>query len=211
MKTASDSRLRTLGTIAVVAIPPLMLAVVGISHPMILTAQSAEYWRNLHIAILPVFPLLGFAPWLIVRGYVAWVSWLTGALGFLYAAFYTALDVLAGIGAGGLKLDDMGMATGTVFGLGDDIGRVGSIAFIAAVTVAAIVAVLRSGGLAIPGGVMVLLGSVLFYDDHIFFPEGVLGQFLLAVGWTTIVLASRAPREVPIRLTPAEPPTIRHR
>ena len=75
---------------------------------MDLTAQSAEYWRNLHIGILPIFPLLGFAPWLVVRGRDATLSWIVGVLGFLYAAFYTGLDVLAGIGAGGLKLDDMG-------------------------------------------------------------------------------------------------------
>ncbi|MCU1403864.1 MAG: hypothetical protein JWQ43_167, partial [Glaciihabitans sp.] len=120
---------------AAVALPPLVLAIVGITHPADLTAASALYWRNLHIGILPVFPLLGFAPWLMVRvaapaSQRRLLSWVVGVLAIIYAAFYTALDVLAGIGAGGLRLDDMGMAVGTLYGLGDDLGLVGSIALV---------------------------------------------------------------------------------
>jgi hypothetical protein len=174
-----------------VAVPPLVLAAVGVTHPMHLTAASAEYWRNLHIAILPIFPLLGFAPWLLVRGRSLALSWVVGILGFGYAAFYTALDVLAGIGAGGLKLDDMGMATGTLYGLGDSLGFIGSIALIAACAVTAIVVFERSGPTTLPGSVVLIVGTVLFLRDHIYFPVGVIGQLCIAVGWVAIVAATR--------------------
>ncbi|CAN5222777.1 hypothetical protein BH09ACT1_BH09ACT1_18060 [soil metagenome] len=177
---------------AAVAVPPLALAAVGITHPMHLTASSAEYWRDLHIAILPVFPLLGFAPWLTVRGRSVLLSWIVGILGFVYAAFYTALDVLAGIGAGGLKLDDMGMATGTLYGLGDSLGFIGSVALIAAGVVAGVVSVVRVGIRAIPGGVLVVVGAYLFLLDHIYFPVGVIGQLCLAAGWVWLVASLRA-------------------
>jgi hypothetical protein len=179
-------------TVIAVALPPLVLAGVGVTHPMHLTASSAEYWRDLHIAILPVFPLLGFAPWLVVRGYSLFLSWVIGVLGFVYAAFYTALDVLAGIGAGGLKLDDMGMATGTLYGLGDSLGFVGSVALIVAGAIAGVFGVVRVGIRAIPGGVLVVVGAYLFLLDHIYFPVGVIGQLCLASGWVWLLVAVRA-------------------
>ncbi|QNE47694.1 hypothetical protein F1C58_12815 [Glaciihabitans sp. INWT7] len=179
-----------------VALPPLALAAVGVTHPMHLTATSAEYWRNLHIAILPVFPLLAFAPWLVARHAGALVAWIVGVLGFVYAAFYTALDVLAGIGAGGLKLDGMGMATGTVFGLGSHIGEVGSVSFIAASAIAAATAMARVRLAALPGAVLVVVGAVLFLQEHIYFPVGVIGQLCLALGWLWLcVLIERASRD----------------
>jgi hypothetical protein len=175
-----------------VAVPPLILAGIGITHPQQLTTASAEYWRDLHIVTLPIFPLLGFAPWIVVRfAHNLWLSWAAGILGFVYAAFYTGLDVLAGIGAGGLKLDNMGMATGTVFGLGRELGGVGAIAFIAAVLLAGIVATMRFGVWAIPGAALVLIGSLCLYLDHIYFPVGVIGQLCLAIGWVAIIVAIR--------------------
>jgi len=171
-----------------VALPPLVLAAVGISHPTNLNAESAVYWRDLHIGILAVFPLLGFAPWIVVRGHHRWLSWTAGALGFLYAAFYTALDVLAGIGAGGLEHAGMDMATGVVFHLGDALGFVGSVAFVAACLVAGGFAIRTRGIRAIPGAALIVLGSLLFLWRHIFFPVGVIGQLCLAVGFVALVV-----------------------
>jgi hypothetical protein len=166
-----------------VALPPLVLAAVGVTHPTHLTASTADYWRDLHIAILPIFPLLGFAPWLVARGTGTMFAWVVGVLGFVYAAFYTALDVLAGIGAGGLKVDGMGMATGTVFGLGSHIGEVGSVAFIAATAIASATAIVRFRAVAVAPSLLVLMGAVLFLQAHIYFPVGVIGQLCLALGW----------------------------
>jgi energy-converting hydrogenase Eha subunit C len=174
------------------AVPPLILAGIGITHPQQLTMASAEYWRDLHVVTLPIFPLLGFAPWIVVRfAHNLWLSWAAGILGFVYAAFYTGLDVLAGIGAGGLKLDNMGMATGTVFGLGRGLGAIGAVAFIAAVLLAGIVAIIRFGVPTIPGAALVFIGSLCLYQDHIYFPVGVIGQLCLAAGWVLLVVAIR--------------------
>jgi hypothetical protein len=177
---------------AAVALPPLALAIIGTTHPHHLTAASALYWRNLHVITLPIFPLLGFAPWLVVRfRHSLTLSWVAGILGFVYAVFYTGLDVLAGIGAGGLKVDGMGMATTTVFGLGDDLGRIGATALIAAALLAGVVAIGLARWRAVPGAILVIAGTVCLWKDHIFFPIGVLGQLLLAVGWVTLVVAVR--------------------
>lgn len=181
----------------VVGIPPLALAAVGITHPLHLTASAAEYWRNLHVLTLVLFPLLGFAPWLIVRGWMPLLTWIVGVLGFVYASFYTVLDVLAGIGAGGLKLDDMGMATGVLFGLANSLGAIGSYALVIASVVAGAYALWRARLAALPGTILVVVGSVLFLERHIFFPVGVIGQLCLAVGWCALVFAlERALRTV---------------
>lgn len=183
---------------AAVVVPPLVLAAVGISHPTNLNAESAVYWRDLHIGILAVFPLLGFAPWIVVRGHHRWLSWTVGILGFLYAAFYTALDVLAGIGAGGLEHAGMDMATGVVFGLGDALGFVGSVAFVAACALAGGFAVRSHGIRTLAGSALIVLGSLLFLWRHIFFPVGVLGQLCLAVGFVALVIVMyrRRPTDV---------------
>ena len=178
-----------------VAVPPLVLAAVGVSHPTDLDAGSAEYWRDLHIGILAVFPLLGFAPWIVVRGHRLWLSWTAGILGFLYASFYTALDVLAGIGAGGLEHAGMHDATPVAFDLGDRLGLVGSVALVASCLLAGGFAVRMRGIRALPGALLVTLGSVLFLFEHIFFPVGVIGQLCLAVGWVLLVVAMYSRRE----------------
>ena len=180
-----------------VAVPPLVLAAVGVSHPTHLNAGSAEYWRDLHIGILAVFPLLGFAPWIVVRGHRAWLSWTASILGFLYASFYTALDVLAGIGAGGLEHAGMHDATPVAFDLGDRLGLVGSVALVAGCVVAGGFAVRMRGIRALPGGLLVTLGSVLFLFEHIFFPVGVVGQLCLAVGWVLLVVTVHTPAPAP--------------
>jgi len=187
-----------------VALPPLVLAAVGVTHPMHLTASSADYWRDLHIAILPICPLLGFAPWLIARSTGMVVAWVVGVLGFVYAAFYTALDVLAGIGAGGLKLDGMGMATGTVFGLGGNLGEVGSVAFITATAIASATAIVRFRAAAVAPSLLVITGAVLFLQAHIYFPVGVIGQLCLALGWAWLYfVVERATHAQTALVTPA--------
>lgn len=177
----------------VVAVPPLALAAVGVTHPTDLTMGSSEYWRNLHVATLFVFPLLGISPWLIVRGGARWISWLAAVLGFAYAALYTALDVLSGIGAGGLEMADMGSATGTLFHLGTALGALGSYFFIAACAFAGGVEFWRRGWRTLGATVLLIAGSLLFLERHIYFPVGVAGQVLIAAGWVWL-LATRRPK-----------------
>jgi hypothetical protein len=83
--------------------PPLVLAGAGLAHPMHLTADTAGRWRDLHVLLLPIFPLLGLGPWLVIRRENPVLGTVAAILGYGYAVFYTALDVLAGIGAGSLE------------------------------------------------------------------------------------------------------------
>jgi hypothetical protein len=178
-----------------VALPPLALAAVGVTHPTDLTMASSTYWRDLHVATLFVFPLLGISPWLVVRGGARWITWTAAVLGFGYAALYTALDVLSGIGAGGMEMADMAassdtrVATGTLFHLGTALGALGSYFFIAACAFAGGVAFWRHGWRTLLGTVIVLVGTLLFLERHIYFPVGVLGQLCLAVGWVLVLVA----------------------
>ena len=55
--------------LAAVTLPPLVLAVAGATHPMDLTAATAHHWLVMHVLLVPVFPLLGVAVWvLLVEG-----------------------------------------------------------------------------------------------------------------------------------------------
>ena len=182
---------RRILTLLVVGVPPLVLAAVGVTHPSELNADTARYWRDLHIGILVVFPLLGFAPWLLVRGHSLWLSWAAGVLGFVYAAFYSALDILAGIGSGGLEHAGHHDAIGVTFALGDGIGLVGSVAYVAACLLVGGFAVRMSGLRALPAAVLVAVGSAMFLAEHIFFPWGVIGQLALAAGWVGLAIALR--------------------
>lgn len=189
-RTTTVTTRRTL-TVLAVGVPPLVLAAVGVTHPSELNAETAQYWRDLHIGILAVFPLLGFAPWLLVRGRSLWLSWTAGVLGFVYAAFYSALDILAGIGSGGLEHAGHHDAIGVTFALGDGIGLVGSVAYVAACLLAGVVAVRMSGLRALPFALLVAVGSAIFLAEHIFFPWGVLAQIALAIGWVGLFLTLR--------------------
>jgi hypothetical protein len=178
-----------------VALPAVVLAVIGVTHPQHLTMASALYWRNLHIVTLPIFPLLAVPPVIIARRVAGrWAMWVSAVLGFVFACFYTGLDVLAGIGAGGLELDSMGMATTTLFGLGRNLGAIGAIALIVDVILVGVLAIRSVGPWAVPGSLLLLVGSAFLQHDHIYFPVGVAGQVLLAGGFVWLVLlTSRRP------------------
>ena len=85
-----------------VSVPALLCAAIGLTHPPTLNAASADHWRNMHIVLIPIFPLIGLAPWLIARrAGVAW-SRAGAVFGYGFATFYTSLDLLAGVAGGAL-------------------------------------------------------------------------------------------------------------
>ncbi|MDT5013864.1 MAG: hypothetical protein QOD39_24, partial [Mycobacterium sp.] len=75
-------------------LPPVLIGLIGITHPAHLTFGASGYWRNLHVVLLPLFPLLALGPWLATRAIDRTYAWVALVLGFVYACFYTALDVL---------------------------------------------------------------------------------------------------------------------
>lgn len=174
--------------------PPLLLAGLGLAHPMDLTVDSAGWWQNLHTILLPIFPLLALGPWVVVRNAHRAVRWAIGLLGFAYAVFYTALDVLAGIGAGALKQAAAGDTwTSVMFTQGNDLSTYGVWAYLAATILASAVALRRTGLSAIPGAAIVVAAAVSFLGSHIYWPTGGLTMIAFAAGWTALLVVGVPP------------------
>ncbi len=167
-------------------LPPIVVGLAGITHPDRLTQDASLLWRNLHIVFLPLLPLLALGPWVITRSVDRTLGRLVAALGYVYACFYTALDVLAGIGAGGLK-NEGADGTRVLFDLARDLGQVGSVAFIIATAIAAGCALARARARALPGAVLVLTGAYGYMEEHVYWPGGVLALFALATGWALLL------------------------
>jgi hypothetical protein len=177
------------------AVPALLLAAVGTTHPTGLSQATAHHWWSMHVYLVPVFPLTALALGVLVRGDGSPVAWLARVAGYGYATFYTALDVLSGIGAG-LVAEDGG-DTRPLFRVGDGLGLVGSWCFLAAGTLVTVALARRAGPWVLPGGVLVLAGGWLFLENHIFMPYGVLGQLLIAGGTALLAVAGPARVRVP--------------
>ena len=85
---------------------------------------------------LLVFPLVGLALAELVHGRRDAVAWVVRAAAYVYATFYTALDVISGIGAGWVT-HELGPgeprppAVSLMFRIGTPLGEVGSGALIA--------------------------------------------------------------------------------
>ena len=179
---------RTAWVVALV-LPGLVLAVVGLFHPHSLSYASAPRWTQLHIAGLFIFPLVGVALVMLVRGRADTVAWLVRVTAFCFAAAYTALDVISGIAAGYVtwRLGE-GVARPDevrhLFAIGSRLGEVGSWALIICAVVVVVDALRRERLVALPG-LLLVPGAVLVHLDHIFAPTGVLGMVLIGVatGW----------------------------
>jgi hypothetical protein len=203
---AASPRSRTAAVLVAVALPPLALAAAGLAHPVQLTDATAVRWRDLHVALLPVFPLLAVAPILVTRRHDRRLGILAIVLGFAYAVCYQALDILAGIAAGALKAEG-GRGVTTMYGLADAIVVTGVWAYVAATLLAGALVLRHAGLVALPGAVIAVAAAVSFVDSHIFFPRGVITMLGLAVGWTWLALASRGPGRRP-GPAPARPAAI---
>jgi len=169
--------------VAAVGLPPLLLAGLGLAHPATLDASTADRWRDLHILLLPLFPLLTLAPWLIARRYDRRLGRAAVVCGYLFAVSYTALDVLAGIGAGAAQAAGLSNVIDVLFIHGDVLGAVGVLAYLAATLIAAVAALRGAGRAAVPGATLTIIAAVSFLNSHIYWPRGVLTMVLLGVGW----------------------------
>lgn len=182
-------------TLVAVVVPPLFTAALGLTHPARLTVEDADHWQMMHTVLLPVFPLLALGPWLVARAHDRTVGVVVGLLGYVYACFYTSLDILAGIAGGAIKAAEAG-GLGIVFPIAGDLGAIGSYAYIAATALAVGVAS-RSGLVrALPGAALVLVGAVMFWQEHVYRPWGVTSMVLLAAGWAWLAVVT-APRAAP--------------
>lgn len=120
-----------------VVTPPLALAALGFTHPHELTPASADWWTGLHLVLLPIFPLLGVAHWLLVRSVDGFLAGAVRVLAFAYVVFYGALDAIAGVATGTLMRH--GASSGdsaalseqlaSLSGIGNALGAIGVGAF----------------------------------------------------------------------------------
>lgn len=205
----APSRKLLVRNIALVVVAPLVLAGFGLVHPGGLRPSTAEAWTELHIWLIPVWPLLALGlivplwgrPRAGAAGFATVVAW-AGAFG--YATFYTGLDAVAGIAAG--IAEQHGGAhprkvVNPIFHTGDALGQAGVWCLGVGVIAAAVALFIRYGVRVLPGTLVLLVCCWSFYDSHIFMPRGVQTMLGFALGFALLVWAT-ARREPSVR-TPA--------
>ncbi|WP_410667652.1 hypothetical protein [Amycolatopsis sp. cmx-4-68] len=184
------------------AAPGLVLAGAGLAHPLALAPGTAPWWTLLHVFLLPAFPLLAAAQWLMLSDAPAALRRPGRLAAFGFAAFYGGLDAVAGISAGTVVHAQHAVTpvTGAVFAIGDTLGHLGAACFLAANVLVIAEVARRASWRAAPGAVLVLAASVSFYDSHIFWPRGVLTMLAVAAGMFLLSLASetRPGQAVPV-------------
>ena len=172
--------------VAAVALPPMVLAGIGLSHPTLLSAGTAPWWMTMHLVLLPIFPLLGVAVWILLRHDRTAVGWGGRVAAVVYTAFYGGLDAVSGIAAGTVVragADPKSELVTSLFAAGRPLGYIGSFAlFVAAILVLA--SAWRAGSrgwmfLAAAG--VALVSAYLFTVGHIYWPRGVAAMLGLAV------------------------------
>lgn len=172
-----------------IAAGPAVMAVAGLTHPVVLTPDSAHHWAVLHTVLIPLFPLVGLNLGWLVAGLGGVLPWVVRTAAFGYAVFYPAVDLLAGIGAG--RLVELGEdpdapAVRALFARGNALSEVGVVALgIGCVAAVAVLAprLRRAVVWALP----LLAGAFLFAEFHIYRPFGVTGMALLAVGFAGLL------------------------
>lgn len=189
--------------LGLIVIGPISLAITGLFHPSPLSAEWAEQWRVLHLVLLPLFPLLAVMLWTLLIGVRDGIDGVVAVAAricaYVYAAFYTALDVLAGIANGaivryGAERDlDVDGVKGMIFGQGNDVLAVGTWAMIAACLLTCVVYVRRIGLWALPGTLVLLVSAWSFRDAHVYPPRGVIT--MLGFGLGALLLALPVLRE----------------
>ncbi|MEV6716421.1 hypothetical protein AB0M48_30790 [Lentzea sp. NPDC051208] len=179
-----------------VALPGLVLAGIGLTHPHHLDASTALWWQNMHIILAVIFPLLGAAQWVLLDDVPKYVRYPARAATFGYVVFYGALDALAGIGGGAMTLANGGRTSADqpLFKIGNQLGTVGAWCFLAASVAIVVYALVKHRLKAIPGAVFLLLGSYLFLSSHIYWPKGVLACTCIAIGMAATSYASASGR-----------------
>lgn len=139
-------------TVIVVGMPGLVLAGAGLAHPARLRPETATDWWQFHVVLLPMFPLLAVALWMLLREANGSPAWLARVAAYGYATFYTGLDALAGIAAG-LVVETTGRTSQVSIDLGRlgvELGGIGEWSLLAAAVLTGFVLVRREGSRRFP-------------------------------------------------------------
>lgn len=179
-----------------VALPAVVAALLGTLHPIFLTPETAERWKTAHLLLLPVFPLIAGAFWLLLRGESGPLAWVARLAGYGWAVLYGALDAIAGIGAPQQVIrSGADVPLGDLYEIGDQLGHLGVLGLGVSGLLTALVLFLRGRSpWAAVGAVAVLVGCYGVYENHVFPSKGVLSMLLVAGG--TAALAVAAARQV---------------
>lgn len=192
--------------VAVVA-PPLVLAGVGLTHPALLTVESAPWWTTMHLALLVLFPLIGVAVWVLLRSDQTWLGWAGRLAAAAFAILYDGLDAVAGIATGTIVLagaDPKSDVVAALFAASKPLGWAGIIAVSIAVVFVLVSAYRAGNTLALLVSAAVALGAslYLFATGHIYWPRGVLAMLGFAIGFAIVELSGQ--RNRPAKVSPGE-------
>jgi hypothetical protein len=177
------------------AVPGLALAAVGTwVHPVGLGPDTARAWWQLHVWLVPVFPLISVVLWAVLRGETGPLAWAARVGAYGFGCLYTGLDVLAGIGAGRVyELQGDGPAVGALFDTAGWLGDTGVWCLLAAALLTGAVLARRVGWRAAPGAVVLGAACFPFRTGHIFHPVGVLAMLGVAAGCALLAAAALSP------------------
>ena len=174
-------------------LPALVAALLGLAHPVFLTAGTAERWSLAHLLLLPVFPLVGLALVWLLRGDTSPLAWAARLSAYAWAVLYGALDAIAGIGAPhsvtrSVERGEPFPPIGDLYEVGDRLGALGARGLLLAGALTALALARRRGLLALLGGGLIVVGAELVRLHHVFPGRGVTGMLSVAAG--TAVLAA---------------------
>ena len=178
------------------ALPALSLAGAGFLHPHGLSYETSYQWSSLHVPGLLAFPLVGASLAWLVRGRNDPLAWVVRLTALIYAAFYSALDVINGIAAGYVthrlgpdvpRPDEVRY----LFDIGRPLGDIGEWGLIACCLAVAVDQVARHRWAGLPA-IALVLGAWFVRGDHIFTPIGVVGMAI--IGAVSGYLAFHDPR-----------------
>jgi hypothetical protein len=177
--------------VGAVALPALILAGIGLSHPSRLTADTAPWWATMHLVLIPLFPLLGVAIWIMLRHDRTAVGWGGRVAAIIYTAFYGGLDTVSGLAAGTVVRsgsDPASDAVTSIFAAGRPLGIIGAYAFFVAV-ILVLASAWRSGSRGwlfyVAAGVA-LVSAYLFTVGHIYWPKGVVAMLGFALSFAVV-------------------------
>ena len=179
------------------AAPAVAVAVAGLAHPVLLTPESADRWRLVHLLLLPLFPLVGAAVWLLLLGERGPLAWAARALAAGYAVLYSALDAIAGVGAGHqmdrtAQRGDARPPVEDLFDVGDPLGHTGVALLAVALLLTGAVLYRRARSpLAVAGALVGAASCWWFYRHHVFPPRGVLALLGIAAGLALLGVAAQ--------------------
>lgn len=183
--------------IAAVAVPPVVLSAIGLTHPSVLNAASAEWWVTMHLVLVPVFPLLAAAVWVLLRDDRTSLGWGGRIAAATYAVFYTGLDAVSGIAAGTAVragADPTSDVVLSLFVAGRVLSIIGTYAFFVAV-ILVLASAWRGGSrgwLFFVAAGVALLSAYLFTTSHIYFPKGVIAMLGFAASFATLEAIRRS-------------------